>query len=81
MMQLPQSPWPKDPKLKDLGRYHQVNVFEAIEPYCYALLTRVLGWGKEEILALGAGIRRELRDLSIHLYTNVYVVYGQKPEA
>lgn len=56
-------------------------MFEGIEPYCYALFTRVLGWSKEEILALAAGIRRELRDLSIHLYTNVHVVYGQKPEA
>lgn len=55
-------------------------MFEAIGPYCYALFTRVLGWSKEEIEVKVAGMRRELRDLSIHLYTKVHVVYGQKPE-
>ncbi|KAL6237915.1 hypothetical protein BDW75DRAFT_202975 [Aspergillus navahoensis] len=77
---LPQSPWAKDPKMKELGRYHQVNMFEAIPPYCYALFTRVLGWHREEIEALVAGIRKELKDMSLHLYTKVHVVYGQKPE-
>ncbi|KAL4881871.1 S-adenosyl-L-methionine-dependent methyltransferase [Aspergillus karnatakaensis] len=77
---LPQSPWAKDPKLKELGRYHQVNMFEAIPPYCYALFTRVLGWQRPEIEALVAGIRHELRDYSIHLYSKVHVVYGQKPQ-
>lgn len=78
--QLPQSPWAKDPKLKELGLYHQANMFEAIPPYLYALFTRVLGWEKSEIEALVAGIRSELSDLSLHLYTKVHFVYGQKPE-
>ncbi|KAL3478289.1 S-adenosyl-L-methionine-dependent methyltransferase [Aspergillus californicus] len=77
---LPQSPWAKDPKLKELGRYHQVNMFEAMPPYCYALFTRHLGWDRTEIEALVAGVRRELRDTSIHLYSKVHIVYGQKPE-
>lgn len=80
MYKLPQSPWAKDPKMKELGRYHQVNMFEAIPPYCYALFTRVLGWQRPEIEALVAGIRQELKDMSLHLYTKVHVVYGQKPE-
>ncbi|KAL4791496.1 S-adenosyl-L-methionine-dependent methyltransferase [Aspergillus venezuelensis] len=79
VFKLPQSPWAKDPKLKELGRYHQVNMFEAIPPYCYALFTRVLGWERTEIEALCAGIRAELKDLSIHLYSEVHIVYGQKP--
>lgn len=55
-------------------------MFEAMGPYCYALFTRVLGWQREEIEVLVAGMRRELRDLSLHLYTKVHVVYGQRPE-
>ncbi|KAJ5084553.1 hypothetical protein NUU61_009132 [Penicillium alfredii] len=77
---LPQSPWPKDPKLKELGRYHQLNMLEAMPPYTYALFTRMLGWQRVEIEALLAGVRSELKDLSNHLYTKVYMVYGQKPE-
>ncbi|PLB48668.1 S-adenosyl-L-methionine-dependent methyltransferase [Aspergillus steynii IBT 23096] len=76
---VPQSPWPKDPKLKEIGRYHQVNMFEALGPYCYALFTRVLGWQRPEIEALVAGMRNELRDLSNHLYSKVHIVYGQRP--
>lgn len=78
--QLPQSPWPKDPKLKELGKYHQINMLEAMPIYCYALFTRVLGWKREEIEVMLAGVRRDLRDLSNHIYTEVYMVYGQKPE-
>ena len=78
--QLPQSPWPKDPKLKDLGRYHQLNMLEAMPPYTFALFTRILGWKRERIEALLAGIRHELKDLSNHLYTKVHMVYGQRPE-
>ncbi|KEY79052.1 methyltransferase LaeA [Aspergillus fumigatus] len=78
---LPQSPWPKDPKLKELGRYHQVNMFEAVGPYSFALFTRYLGWSRAEIEVLVAGMRKELRDYqTYHLYTNVRIVYGQRPE-
>ncbi|KAJ5551398.1 hypothetical protein N7535_000652 [Penicillium sp. DV-2018c] len=76
---LPQSPWPKDPKLKELGRYHQINMLEAMPAYTYSLFTRVLGWTRAEIEGLLAGIRKELRDTSHHVYTKLRVVYGQKP--
>lgn len=55
-------------------------MFEALPPYCYALFTRVLGWERTEIEALVAGMRQELRDYSIHLYTKLHIVYAQKPE-
>jgi hypothetical protein len=66
--------------MKDLGRYHQVNMFEALGPYCYALFTRVMGWERTEIEVFVAGMKQELRDLNNHLYTKVHIVYGQKPE-
>ncbi|GIJ90910.1 hypothetical protein Asppvi_009875 [Aspergillus pseudoviridinutans] len=81
VLQLPQSPWPKDPKLKELGRYHQVNMFEAVGPYSFALFTRYLGWSRPEIEVLVAGMRKELRDFqTYHLYTKVHIIYGQRPE-
>ncbi|KAJ5978933.1 hypothetical protein N7501_002275 [Penicillium viridicatum] len=79
VLKLPQSPWPKDPKLKELGQYHQLNMLEAMPIYTYALFSRVLGWTRAEIEGLLAGIRMELRDTSYHLYTKVRIVYGQKP--
>ncbi|KAJ5746383.1 hypothetical protein N7520_011565 [Penicillium odoratum] len=76
---LPQSPWPRDPKMKELGRYHQLNMLEAMPPYCVALFTRVLGWNRVEVEGLLAGVRFELKDLSCHLYSKVHIVYGQRP--
>ncbi|KAJ5246534.1 hypothetical protein N7468_001517, partial [Penicillium chermesinum] len=80
IMKLPQNPWPKDAKLKELGRYHQLNLLEAMPPYTYALFTRMLGWKRVQIETLLAGVRHELKDTSNHIYTKVYIVYGQKPE-
>lgn len=80
IFKLPQSPWPKDPKLKELGRYNQVNIMEAMGSYTYALFTRVLGWSRTEIEVLLMGARNDLKDLSNHLYTNVRIIYGRKPE-
>lgn len=54
-------------------------MLEAMPPYTFALFTRMLGWKRVEIEALVAGVRRELKDLSNHLYTKVHVVYGQRP--
>jgi len=77
---LPQRPWPDDPKQKELGLYNQANILEALGSYTYALLSRVLHWNRLEIEVLLAGVRREIKDVSIHSYTKVYFVYGQKPK-
>ncbi|KKK23690.1 hypothetical protein ARAM_003448 [Aspergillus rambellii] len=39
----------KSPKLKDLGRYQQLNMLEALDAYSLALFTRFLGWSDEEV--------------------------------
>ncbi|BDD55982.1 hypothetical protein MAP00_001462 [Monascus purpureus] len=78
---LPQSSWEKDPKLNELGRNHQVNVLESLGPYSYALFTRILGWSRSEIEVFLMGVRKEVKDLSNHLYTNAWFVYGRKPSA
>ncbi|OJD16347.1 hypothetical protein AJ78_03480 [Emergomyces pasteurianus Ep9510] len=75
---LPFSPWPKDQKLKELGRYHQLQMFQALGAYSSAPLIRILGWKPEEVEVLLAGVRRDLKDRSIHFYTKVHFIYGQK---
>ncbi|KAL2000819.1 hypothetical protein VTN02DRAFT_2579 [Thermoascus thermophilus] len=76
---LPFSPWPRDPKLRELGRYHQLHMYEGMEAYSLLLFTRVLGWTREEVDALLGEVRQVLRDRSIRLFTKVHFVYGQKP--
>lgn len=76
MSKIPIGTWPKDPKLKELGRWHQIAQEESMGPYCTALFSRVLGWSREDIEVLLAMIRKELRDPSIHQYLQIYIVMG-----
>jgi len=77
--QLPLNPWPEDPKKKELGAFHLENILESLESYSYAPFTRFLGWSKEELEVFLARLRRDVRDTSIHIYTRVFLIYGQKP--
>lgn len=78
---VPTNPWAKDPRMKELGRYEQVNFMEGLEAWTLALYTRVLGWSALEVEIFFADVRKELVDRSLHLYSKWYFVYGQKPEA
>ncbi|KAL1968829.1 hypothetical protein VTN77DRAFT_1190 [Rasamsonia byssochlamydoides] len=77
---LPFNPWPKDPKLKEIGRYQQLHMYEGLSSYSLRLYTSVLNWKKEEVDALLEDVRNVLKDRSCHIYTLVHFVYGQKPE-
>jgi hypothetical protein len=66
---VPLSPWPKDPKQKELGRYMQVQMLDAVESYGLAPLTRVLGWSMEQTQVVIAGARADLRNRSYHMYS------------
>ncbi|KAL1989317.1 hypothetical protein VTN96DRAFT_79 [Rasamsonia emersonii] len=59
---VPIGPWPKDPKLKEIGRFQQVQQIQGAEVYTPALFSRVLGWSKEEIDVLLAKVRDEIKD-------------------
>ncbi|RGP77203.1 hypothetical protein FLONG3_4718 [Fusarium longipes] len=75
----PTNSWPKDAKLKELGKWNLVNFDAGLEGVSLALFIRVLDWSKEEVLTLCADVRKELRNPKVHGYWKIYVVYGQKP--
>jgi len=81
VIKVPMGPWPKDPKQKEIGKCFRVQFLEAISSYSVGLLPAVLGWAPEEVSVLLAQVRSESKDLSIHNYTNMYIVYGRKPES
>lgn len=54
-------------------------MLDASSSYGQAHFTRVLGWSPQEYAVLSAGVRNEFKDRRLHLYSNLYVVYGQKP--
>ncbi|OJJ44718.1 hypothetical protein ASPZODRAFT_71432, partial [Penicilliopsis zonata CBS 506.65] len=79
ILNLPFSPWPKDPKLKELGRYQQINLLQGMVSYSLFLFTNVLGWSQADVYALLVDVQAVLRNPAVHFYTRVHFVYGQKP--
>jgi len=79
MFMWPSNAWPKDPFMKELGRWNQINILDGLEGFCLALLTRGLGWRKEEVDVFVARVARDLRDRKIHAYFPMPVTFGRKP--
>lgn len=75
----PTNGWPKDPFLKDLGRRTMANCLDGLEGFCLALLTRGLGWRKEEVDVFVALVANDFRNRGIHTFIPMPVTFGRKP--
>ncbi|KAF4964267.1 hypothetical protein FSARC_7822 [Fusarium sarcochroum] len=75
----PLNDWPKDEHYKELGKWVYTNVETGLEALLLGLFTRFLGWTADEVRAFCTGMKKQLRDRSIHAYIPIYVVYGKKP--
>lgn len=68
----PVGTWPKDPKLKEIGRYFRAQFADgAVESYSLALFTRFGQWTSAEVQVLLAQLRSELRMNKMHVYSRV----------
>ncbi|KAF4993046.1 hypothetical protein FGRMN_6734 [Fusarium graminum] len=76
---LPIGPWPKDPKMKELGKYQAVQEMKVVESYTPKLFEHALGWSVPEIQVLMAKVKQELVDPSVRLYLLVTITWGRKP--
>jgi len=79
MVMWPSNGWPKDPFMKELGRWNQVNCLQGLEGFCLALFTRVLGWKKEEVDVFVALVANDFKNRKIHAYFPMPVTFGRKP--
>ena len=66
---VPTNAWPKDRKMKELGRYMMVNMLEGIEAFTLRLWTQQLGWSIERIQLLLAEVRKDITNRNIHSAT------------
>ncbi|KAF4888197.1 Secondary metabolism regulator LAE1 [Colletotrichum fructicola] len=73
----PFNTWPQHPKLKEIGRWHCANLEMGLEGFSMALLTRVKGWDPAEVSALCDEARKEVRNMNMHGYWNMYVPFHQ----
>lgn len=79
MYKIPIGPWPKDKKLKEIGRVQRVQMIEAIPTFSLAYYTRVLGYSLEQAQVMIAGVTAEFLDKKLHLYLRWHFVRGRRP--
>lgn len=70
VFKMPIGPWPRDPRLKELGLLNAAQVTDGLEGFSMRLLCDVAGWKEEEVRVLIAKVRRELKAGAIHPYVN-----------
>ncbi|KAF8248364.1 S-adenosyl-L-methionine-dependent methyltransferase [Wilcoxina mikolae CBS 423.85] len=76
----PIGPWPKDPKLKNVGAMVMLNTEVAFHSYGMAVFTRVLGMTTEEAERLCDAAFAAARNKNNHTYNLFHIVYARKPE-
>jgi ubiquinone/menaquinone biosynthesis C-methylase UbiE len=76
----PIGPWPKDPHLKELGRWGERNWADGMEGWVMALFTRVLGWSYTDVKTFVEEMKSVIKDRNNHFFHEVRVVYGRKSE-
>ncbi|RBA16074.1 hypothetical protein FPRO05_11924 [Fusarium proliferatum] len=72
--------WPKDPRMKEIGKYAQATLEQDIEGYVLFMANTVEGWTKAEVEVYISMLRRELRQGTMHPYYRQKVVWAQKPK-
>ncbi|KKY19808.1 putative methyltransferase domain-containing protein [Diplodia seriata] len=71
--------WPKGQKQKMLGRWTLENLGRGLQGISVALLTKVLGWSREEVDLFLIDVRQNMGDRKRHFYWQMTVHYAQKP--
>ena len=65
---IPVNSWPKDKRLKEVGKYQCLNYSEGLEGISVGLFTRVLNWQPLELSVFFARIRKEIVSRDMHIY-------------
>jgi SAM-dependent methyltransferase len=63
MVKRPVNDWPRDEKMKEIGKFTCANFLEGLEGFTLGPFTRVLGWTADEARVLCAKVRKETREL------------------
>ncbi|KAI5460193.1 S-adenosyl-L-methionine-dependent methyltransferase [Mariannaea sp. PMI_226] len=76
---IPVGGWPKDPKMREIGRFVQVTLEQDFEGYVMYMASQLLGWTMDEVRVYCAQLRREIRSNKYHAFFRFRAVYGRKP--
>jgi hypothetical protein len=77
---VPVGAWPKDRKLKEIGRYFLAQMLQGgMENYSMQLFTKA-GWTETGVHAMLGQVRAEITDPRIHGFTRAWFITGEKAE-
>ncbi|KAF4341197.1 demethylmenaquinone methyltransferase [Fusarium beomiforme] len=76
---VPLNPFPKDPKLKEIGQFGELFSTQDTEGLVL-FVASTLGWAPEQVHVYIAKFRKEIRDRRNHPYFRVRNVWARKPE-
>ncbi|KAI5817857.1 S-adenosyl-L-methionine-dependent methyltransferase [Pyronema omphalodes] len=76
----PLGPWPKEPRLKQIGAMMLLSSETMFSAYGMVPFTRILGMSEEEARNMCETAKRGVKNKNYHTYSHFYVVYGRKPE-
>lgn len=79
IFKIPCGTWPKDERLKELGRGWQLNVQSGLSGFTFANFYRAFGVKEDAIEVYLVDVRKDIANSKIHAYTAVHVVWGRKP--
>jgi SAM-dependent methyltransferase len=80
VVKIPLGPWPKDARMKEIGRYQREHMSMGIEPYTLGLMGKVMGWSEAECRVMTARVVADIRRRDVHVYIRFYFIHGRKPE-
>ena len=80
IMPVPLGTWPKDKRLKEIGSWMWLQLYEGTESFSMYMFTTFMGWSSEQVITLAAGVRKQMKDPKVHSLLNLYNVYGRKPK-
>ncbi|KAK6539155.1 hypothetical protein TWF694_009399 [Orbilia ellipsospora] len=80
IFKLPNSPWPKDKYLKEVGAFHMASFLEALEGLSLRFFSVFHGMKAEEIQLMLIDVRKDLKNKKYRSYYNLHRIYARKPE-
>src|SRR5436309_9768 len=71
VFKLPLSTWPKDPHLKNVGRWYNFGLSEGLEAFCMGPFTRMYDWKADDVRRFVADLKKEMSIRQYHVYNNM----------
>lgn len=73
---MPDGEWPKDARMRTIGKWRLLEVMTGAEGWALTLMTRVLDMSVDEVQVFLGEMSRDRKDKRTHGYTRVGVGYG-----